>query len=185
MAALINVSDQAVIAALGCLQGAVEKPRPFMQAIGEDIVTRAKERFATATGPDGQPWAANSEVTLTRYIQSRGGFGKDRAPGGHGRGINKKGAALATSKKPLQGHTGDLAREFHVSATDDSVTASNSMIYAAMQQFGGTKAEFPALWGDIPGRAFFPITAAGEIYPEESDLIVAQLAQYIQGAANG
>jgi phage gpG-like protein len=154
----INVSDQAVIEALGRLQGAVEKPGPYMLAIGEDLIARAKERFATATGPDGQPWAANSPVTLARHIASRGGMGK--------RGMNKKGLALAASKKPLQGPSGDLTREFHVSGTDDSVTASNSMIYAAMQQFGGTKAEFPALWGDIPGREFFPITASGDLYPE-------------------
>jgi phage gpG-like protein len=35
------------------------------------------------------------------------------------------------------------------------------MPYAAMQNFGGTKAEFPHLWGDIPARAFFPDKARG------------------------
>ena len=177
MTALINISDQAVIAALNRLQGAVEKPGPILQAIGEDIMARTKARFGTGPGPDGQPWASNSPVTLARYIESRGGMGK--------RGINKKGKALSASKRPLQGLSGDLAREFHVSATDDSVTVSNSMIYAAMQQFGGTKAQFPNLWGNIPARPFLPVTSAGEIYAEDRNLIVAQLAQYIQGAANG
>jgi phage gpG-like protein len=32
------------------------------------------------------------------------------------------------------------------------------MVYAAMQQFGGTKAEFPHLWGDIPERPFLGVS---------------------------
>ena len=176
----IQVSDQAVLAALTRLQNAVEHPQPIMHAIGEGVMERIKERFASATGPDGQPWAANSPVTLARYIASRGGknFKKDGS-------LNKRGQALATSKKPLQGISGDLARQFHVAATDDSVTIGSTMKYAAMQQFGGTRAEFPNLWGDIPARPFFPVTADGDLYPQESDLIVAQLAGYIQGAAAG
>ena len=43
MTALINISDQAVIAALNRLQGAVEKPGPILQAIGEDIMARTWE----------------------------------------------------------------------------------------------------------------------------------------------
>ncbi|WP_248594777.1 hypothetical protein [Candidatus Accumulibacter contiguus] len=35
------------------------------------------------------------------------------------------------------------------------------MNYAAMQQFGGTKARFPHLWGDIPARPFFPDAQRG------------------------
>ncbi|MCX7172597.1 MAG: phage virion morphogenesis protein [Proteobacteria bacterium] len=179
-ATTIQVSDQAVISFLNRMQNAVEHPQPIMRAIGEGVMERIKERFATATGPDGQPWAANSPVTLARYIESRGGknFKKDGS-------LTKRGQALATSKKPLQGHTGDLAREFHVFATDNSVKISNAMIYDAMQQFGGTKAQFPHLWGDIPARPHFPITPGGDLYPQEADLIVAQLAEYIQGAATG
>jgi len=32
------------------------------------------------------------------------------------------------------------------------------MEYAAMMQFGGTKSEFPNLWGDIPARPFLGIS---------------------------
>lgn len=179
-ATIIQVSDQAVTGLLNRVREAVEHPQPVMQAIGEGVMERIKGRFTTATGPDGAPWAANSPVTLARYIQTRGGknFGKDGQ-------LNKRGQTLAAGKKPLQGITGDLARQFHVSATDDSVTIGNSMIYDAMQQFGGKKGEFPALWGDIPARPHFPVTPAGELYPQEGDLIVAQLADYIRGAAAG
>ena len=82
MSFTITVSDRAVIDALNRLVGAVENPKPYLQSIGEDIVTRIKERFSSASGPDGQPWAANSPVTLARYIESHGGknFRKDEVP---------------------------------------------------------------------------------------------------------
>jgi phage gpG-like protein len=32
-----------------------------------------------------------------------------------------------------------------------------------MQQFGGTKAEFPNLWGDIPPRPFLGLSIEDEI----------------------
>lgn len=185
MTFIIEISDQAVMAALTRLQHAVEHPQPIMRTIGDDIMKRIKERFAPASGPDGQPWATNTEVTLMRYIKSRRGFGKDRAPGGRGKGINDKGQTLAISKRPLQGITRNLARQFHVAATDNTVTISSSMIYAAMQQFGGTRAQFPNLWGDIPARPFFPVTAGGEFYPDERDLVLAQLQRYIQGSVEG
>ena len=115
-----------------------------------------------------------------RYIETHGGnnFEKD------GR-INKTGASLIMNKKPLKGQTGDLKREFHVESDNQSVTIGNLMDYAAMQQFGGTKAQFPNLWGDIPARPFMPIMADGSLYPQEQDLIVAQLQRYIQDAAKG
>lgn len=173
----LTVSDQAVMNALTRLHQAVAQPRPVLQALGEDLMTRSKERFAASRGPDGAPWAANSQATLTRYIERRGGFGKN--------GINKKGQALAMGKRPLIGESGDLRRQFHVQADDAGVTVSNSMIYAAMQQFGGTKAQFPQLWGDIPARPFLPVTAAGELYPDEQARVVAEIARYIAHAADG
>jgi phage gpG-like protein len=50
-----------------------------------------------------------------------------------------------------------------------------------MQQFGGTKAQFPNLWGDIPARPFLPITADGALYPAEESLIVDTLQRYLAG----
>ena len=119
-------------------------------------------------------------MTLARYIQGRGGknFKKDGS-------LNKRGTTLVTGKKPLQGITRNLARQFHVSTTNDSVTVASSVKdYAAMQQFGGTKAQFPNLWGDIPARPFFPIDASGELTQTEREMIVDGLAKYIQTAAS-
>jgi len=51
---------------------------------------------------------------------------------------------------------------------ENSVMISSPMIYAAMQNFGGSKAEFPNLWGDIPTRPFFPNPEQG--LPDELSL---------------
>ena len=169
----IEVSDQQVRAALSALIKRIDNPRPVLQAIGEDIMERAKERFGTSTGPDGQRWRPNARATIEAFVAKRGGFGK--------KGINKKGQALAISKKPLIGHSLDLSRQFHVSADARSVTVGNSMRYSAMQQFGGTKARYPNLWGDIPARPFLPVTADGGLYPRERALILAQINDWLDG----
>lgn len=175
MAKPIEVSNQQVIAALTQLYGKIAHAAPILGAIGEDVVERTKQRFATTTGPDGQRWRPNTHVTIMRYIMGRGGFA------GKSGKINAKGQKLAISKRPLQGITGDLARQIFHSETDDALLVGSSMIYAAMQHFGGSRAVYRNLWGNIPARQFMPINAAGELYPDEGDRIVTQLQQYLMG----
>jgi len=167
----IEVRDNEVQSALRALAARVGNPRPFLQAIGDDIMERTKQRFETSTGPDGQRWQPNARATIEAFIAKRGGFGK--------RGINKKGQGLAMGKKPLIGESGDLRREFHVNADGRSVTIGSGPKYAAMQQFGGRKAKFPNLWGDIPARPFLPITASGDLYPQEKALILEQINDWL------
>lgn len=169
----IEVTDNGVQSALNQLAGRVSNMQPVLQSIGEDIQARAKARFGTSTGPDGVRWKANARSTIEAFIGKRGGFGK--------KGINAKGQALAISKKPLIGHSRDLAREFHVNSDAQSVTIGNTMIYAAIQQFGGTKSKFPNLWGDIPARPFLPITQGGDLYPEERSRILETINEYLAG----
>ena len=76
--------------------------------------------------------------------------------------LGKKGQDLMMGKKPLIGESKSLSTQFSYRVIGDhSVTIFSSMAYAAMQNFGGTKAEFPNLWGDIPARPFFPNTEQG------------------------
>lgn len=166
-----DVVDTGVHATLASLIERVEKPRPILQQIGEAIVERSKLRFSTGLDPDGRRWAPNSRATIESFISRRGGIGK--------RGkITKKGIDLAIGKKPLIGESKDLSRQFYVRATDSSVEAGNTMIYALMQQLGGKKSEFPNLWGDIPARAFMPIHADGTLYNGDRDEILASLNRY-------
>ena len=97
------------------------------------------------------------------------------------KGSIKKPGAGAIQAPPLFGHSGDLRREFDVQATQNSVTVGNSAEYAAMQQFGGTKASFPHLWGDIPVRPFLPILQNGDLYPAERSAVVEAIHTYLSG----
>ena len=168
---IVEVQDKEVRAALEALQAKVGNAGPLLRTLGEDMYARIKGRFETSTGPDGQRWAANSQVTLERYIGKRGGIGK--------KGINKKGQGLAMAKKPLIGESRDLSRENHWNVTGNVLTVGNTMKYAAMQQFGGTRAQFPNLWGDIPARPFFPITLSGDLYPAEQSAIIQAINDYL------
>lgn len=177
----IEVNDAAVNATLTALYNRSSNIQPVLQGIGEDIMARAKGRFDTGTGPDGQRWKPNTQATLTAFIDKKGGFGKDRGVGKRGKGINKKGIELAQGKKPLIGHSHSLVSQFHVNSVINAVTVSNSMVYAAMQQFGGLKSAFPHLWGDIPARPSMPIRQSGDLYPAEQAEILAAIQEHLAG----
>lgn len=167
----IEVQDQQVRAALAELSQRAGNMRPVLQAIGDDIMERAKERFGTSTGPDGKRWQPNARATIEAFIAKRGGFGK--------KGINKKGQGLAMGKKPLVGESRDLSRQFHVSADSNSVTVGNSMAYAAIQQFGGKAGRGHCV--TIPARPFLPITPGGSLYPVERAKILDLINDYLAG----
>jgi phage virion morphogenesis protein len=149
---LIEIDDTAVLAALNRLSQGVSDPRPVLMEIGESLMESTKQRFETSTAPDGTPWAPNSEVTVLKYLEKvSGAYGKKG-------GLTKKGMMALLGKKPLIGESGDLAREFSYSVEGNTLTVGSTMPYAAMQQFGGSKARFPHLWGDIPARPFLGIS---------------------------
>ena len=127
----MEIDDREVLAALARVQQRIGNMRPLLKEIGEDMKASTKKRFDTLIGPDGVMWLMNSDVTYER---------KDN-------GI------------PLTGETGSLHSTINsdvISAT--AVEIGSPMQYSAMQQFGGTKAEFPHLWGDIPARPFLGLS---------------------------
>ena len=143
--------------------------------IGQGIEERIDARFATSTGPDGQRWKRNSSVTLARealrLAVSKGNRRKDGA-------LNKRGAERLAAKKPLIGETGALRDQIAMQHDSAGVTVAASAVYAAIQQFGGTRAEFGHLWGDIPARPFMPVTPDGDLYPAEAEAIMADLNDF-------
>lgn len=196
MASTIEIRDSAVMALLTQLQDKVGDMSPVLRAIGDDMTERIKQRFATATGPDGTKWQSNSQVTLMRYLQRRSGNyaafshratqkqGSTRIDNKAGYflkdgSLSKKSQKLLASKRPLQGESGDLARQIFPDVTPESLIVGSSMRYAAMQHFGGTRAQFPHLWGNIPARPFFPVQSDGTLYPQEENAIVEQLRYYL------
>lgn len=175
MTKTIEAQHQAVTAALAALQGRIDDMTPVMAALAEDTTERIKQRFATATGPDGVRWRSNAASTLMAYLQKKGGFSTKTGK------ITAKGQKLAINKKPLQGESGDLARQIYPDAARQEMSVGSTMVYASMQHFGGKRSEFPHLWADIPARPFFPVTPSGELYQSEANEIVDRISQYLQG----
>jgi len=149
----IETDNRQVLDAMARLARGVENPAPVLKAIGELSAESTMQRFAASTAPDGSRWAPNAEVTLERYLgRTSGNHKKDGS-------LTKKGAARLGAKKPLIGESRTLSTQIHWQlAGDDAVKVGSNTIYAAMQQFGGTKAQFPNLWGDIPARPFLGVS---------------------------
>ena len=175
----IEVDDRRVLDVLSALIERLDDLTPVMQTIGEYLVGSTKRRFATSTAPDGSRWAPNSQVTYIRMIERAHGVTLKSGQ------INKKGAGMAMSKKPLIGETHRLSSEISAQAGRDRVEVGSPMVYAAVQQFGakmgefgrysqvsrwrkyekgdfrkhaGTVKGFPIPWGDIPARPFLGLS---------------------------
>jgi phage gpG-like protein len=67
----------------------------------------------------------------------------------------------------------------HYEVGTDELLVASPAPQAFMMQFGGAKADFPHLWGDIPARPFFPVRRDGTLYPAEESDIVDSLRQYL------
>jgi len=142
----IQWDDRAVREALQNMQRQISNIRPVLLAIGEDLVDSTKHRFEISIGPNGQRWADNSNVTIDR------------------KGRNK----------PLVDQ-GNLMRQISYDVFGgDTLIVGSSMEYAAMQQFGGTKSEFPSLWGDIPARPFLGISE------DDQNKILESISDYLR-----
>jgi phage virion morphogenesis protein len=144
----VEIDTSQITAELNRLLARTGNLSPALRGIGESLTESTKKRFETYTGPDGVMWEANSDVTYERKA--------DRS----GIPLTDHGTLGNTIAYQLQG--------------GDALLIGSSMEYAAMQQFGGTKAEFPKLWGDIPARPFLGISE------HDRTNILDTLADYLQ-----
>ena len=150
----VKFNDRQVQDTLSQLTTKAQNLRPAFAEIGEDLTETTKRRFNTATAPDGKAWAANSAVTIARYL---GNYGKSFKKDGS---LSKAGAARSASKKPLTGETRTLASTINYQLNGkSSVSVGSPKVQAAMMQYGGTKAQFPHLWGNIPARPFLGVSS--------------------------
>ena len=152
----VEWNDAEIKKALHGLQNAVGDMQPALKVIGLKLVESTKARFGTSTAPDGTPWAPNRPATIAKYTHRVG-----RTKTKDGKLLSAKGEARWDSKKPLV-DTGTLESQISSEADSSGVLIFSTMEYAAMQQFGGSKAEFPNLWGDIPARPFLGVSVADE-----------------------
>ncbi|NYT80886.1 phage virion morphogenesis protein [Alcaligenaceae bacterium] len=124
---------------------------PALKNIGEAQLLSIDERFADKKAPDGSKWQSNAAATVGRK-----GF-----------------------DEPLVGAERSLTlRTQHAYQLDtDALRVGSMMEYAAMQQFGGLRSEFPHLWGDIPARPFIGLSE------DDEDEIVEIITDHIAMAA--
>jgi phage gpG-like protein len=174
----IDIADGQVTAGLRRVIEAGRDPSPALRAIGEAFYGIARQTFETSTDPWGRRWQPNAEATLVAYLERKSGAFAKR----DGR-LTQKGAGHAMAKKPLIGDGRFLSgASLFYQVQGNELTVGSSAIYAAMQHFGGGKAEFPHLWGDIPARPFLPIDAAGNLAPAAEREAVEIVQEYLLGA---
>lgn len=151
----VEIKDEAVTAALMRASVALDNMEPLFWDIGEILMKSTLKRFETSTAPDGSKWKPKSQTTL-----------------------NKAGARKSNrvDVRPLFGPSGMLHSQIFYSAQADQVEITSNRPYAAMMQFGGTKAQFPHLWGNIPARPFLGISEDDRVN------ITGQIADYLSGA---
>ncbi len=134
MRILVDYDDKDVTRMLQRLIDAGINPRQALGEIGLELKESTKKRFESQSGPDGTPWAPNSEVTIARK-----------------------------GEKPPLTNVGTLMDQINYQLSgNDTLEVGSPTIYAAMQQFGGTKSAFPHLWGDIPARPFLGVSDEDE-----------------------
>lgn len=137
----VKIDDAEVLKALQQLERSAVDLSPALHAIGEVLVESTKQRFASKTGPDGEKWDDNTDVTISTPKKNPGG-----------------GYSIKGRNDPLV-DIGSLSEEIYAQISrNNTLEVGSIMEYAAMQQFGGTKSEFPHLWGDIPARPFLGIS---------------------------
>jgi phage virion morphogenesis protein len=149
----IEVHDMAIIEALNRAAAQFNNLAPLYQSIGQILLASTRDRFEQGTTPDGKKWQAKSPETLQKYAKDRAGA-----------------AALS---RVLFGPSGALNSSISVEPEADQVTIGSNMIYARMMQYGGTKAQFPHLWGNIPARPFIGLSQ------EDITNIVAETEEFI------
>lgn len=155
----IQIETDEIGAALRRAHSQLENLRPAMDSIGDYMVRATKKRFGEGKSPDGVPWVPKSPVTLAAY------------------GARKSNRIDA---RPLFGPSNQLNTQIFFEATDSSVEIGSNRVYAAMMQFGGTKAAFPHLWGNIPARPFLGISETDHV--KIMDIISGALEAAIKGA---
>ncbi len=147
----VEIKDEAATAALMRLSRVFDDAAPVMGEIGEMLHESTRERYKQGIAPDGTKWAPKSPVTLAR---------------------NPKWI------RPLFAE-GNMHETIFPNSGSDFVEIGVVAKQAAMMQFGGTKAQFPHLWGNIPARPFLGLSEQDEV--NISDIISEHIALAMTG----
>lgn len=141
----VHIDSQRVIDALVQARESIADLRPIMADIGETVRNNIMLGFRETKSPDGINWEALKPSTIANRRQG--------------------------SSVPLN-DTGQLKSSITFNASSDHVEIGTNKPYAALMNFGGTKAQFPNLWGDIPARPFMPTDNLPESWADEIMAVV-------------
>jgi len=141
----------------------LRSPDSMLEEVGETLQSSTKQRFITETDPTGKKWAPNRPATLASYFRRRGAGSKKI--------LTDSGTLGDSIRYQL---TGGFSVGSWRSGGGRSVTVGTNLVYGAMQQYGGTRARFPHLWGDIPARPYLGVSR------DDRARINAIVGQYIR-----
>ncbi|MBN3779957.1 phage virion morphogenesis protein [Burkholderia sp. Ac-20345] len=139
---------------------------PAMAGVAAEMLRQTEEIFAKEGRNVGldHDWADLSDVTKHRRALAQSG---GRQYGKNGRELKRYARALAGPMKILQ-VSGRLAASIQPTSNSHEAGLTTNLAYAATMFYGAKKGQFgtdrrnhPVPWGDIPGRPFFPVRAAG------------------------
>ncbi|PIF52765.1 phage virion morphogenesis protein [Pseudomonas sp. 29] len=153
----IELKHQHLQQTLSQIENAIGNLTPLMQSIAAELASQTEENFEHEGRPE---WPELSDVTTEK-----------RAKRGHWPG------------QMLQVSAAGLAASITTHATDSSAMVGSNKPYAAMMQFGGDRADFPSLWGDIPARPYLPMDADGSLETEADKSILCLVLAHLKEAA--
>jgi phage gpG-like protein len=174
-----EITDADAVSAFNRLIALGQDPSGMLMGIGEVATDFTKRRFELSADPYGEPWEPNSDATLRKMLHDGSGTFTKKGK------LSAKGGKMLAGKKPLIGESKTLSTQIHPTVIgNDGVVVASSAVQAAMQHFGGTKSQFPHLWGDIPARPIFPDESRGlpdELNQDIADVLRAALQSAIGG----
>ncbi|WP_416739240.1 phage virion morphogenesis protein [Pseudomonas sp. NFX71] len=153
----IELNNQSIQNALREVEWAVGDLAPLMQGIAAELAQQTEENFENEGRPE---WAELSDTTTERRAK-------------HG---NWPGQILQVS-------AAGLAASITTHANHSSALVGSNKPYAAMMQFGGEQADFPHLWGDIPGRPYLPMSVEGQLQPQAAEAILELALLHLEKSA--
>jgi phage virion morphogenesis protein len=159
----VSLNDRTVLAALDRIAKSFTpaRMRPVMKDIGEELAESTRQRFNTATSPDGTPWAPlKPRTVLARYQKMMGGLGKSsfKKDGS----LSKRGEAAqarigTASQRPLI-DTGELSRTIRSQVTDGGAGVEIGTNRTFSKGVGTEVHQFGTRNGRIPARPFLGLS---------------------------
>lgn len=141
---------------LNKIEWAIGDTAPLMRSLAAEMAAQTEENFEGGGRPS---WEELSEIRI-----------EQREKGGTWPG------------QILQVTSGGLAASISSHSTDATAVVGSNKPYAAMMQFGGTREQFPHLWGDIPARPFLPMDDKGTLQPEAEETLLDLARLHLQRA---